>query len=243
MDVKPRNDDDSESNPFPGTLAHLTLLPYRSESFRADPPSNSLSVPAFPQVIVPGTADLDFRPMTASVMVTRGNGIDVTVEGIVAAGGTMNAPAFTNQGVVIQVRGIVGAGGWYLRRFSLPIFRMVQIDLSRWKDVQIELLKSTIPNASIVCTVSNRPCETTIDEVFFYGEEYGPGGVYVVPPGSNGMVPELADPGFTWITDTFGPAGLVQIPDPAVIGVPKAVKGTQFLTTVNPFRAVWNVTS
>jgi len=230
-----------EANPYPGRLPALTLIPYRSESYRANPVNNALGTPALPQVIVPGIADLGWRPMTAAIMITSGLGIDgVTVEAIVANGGTMLAPKLPSFGAVIQVRGIVGAGGWYLRRFSLTNFRMIQLDLSRFRDVQIEVLKSTVNGASIVVTVSNQPCETSINEPLWYGEEYTPG-TYEVPPGATDVVAEQADGGFTWKTATFGPASAVAIADPLVAGTERTVKGTNFQVTANPFRAGWRI--
>lgn len=234
--------DEERAEAYPGRLASLTLIPFRSESYRASPVNNSLATPVLPQVVVPGIAELGWRPMTAAIVLTSGLGIDVTPEGIVAAGGSMAAPVLPSGGVVIQVRGIVGAGGWYLRRFSLTNFRMIQLDLSRFRDVQIEVLRSTLNGASVVVTISNQPCETSFNEPLWYGEEYTAAGTYEVPPGATEIIPELADAGFNWRSASFGPTGVVTIPDAMVIGVERSVKGTNFEVVANPFRAVWRVT-
>ncbi len=222
-------------DPPHGTPDVLQSWPYIDQVFRAAPATLNGLIPAGTEPLS-GTATLEFRPITVHLLVTRGMNTDFPDPT------NPIPPAGLTGDVVIQILGMIGGGGWYLRRFALPLFRMVAFDISTWRDCRVQVLSSSVPGGTLIATVSNRRTNSTIVEVLTYAETYGAAGTYLVPPGAKSFASDVADPGFSWITDTQTGAPLA-IVDAVLANVNHDVRGTHFLTTVANWRASWRIST
>jgi hypothetical protein len=218
---------------IPGPLA---AWPFVSRAF----PWRSSIAGQAPQAgaIVAGTRDLDFRPMTAHIGVSVGMTTDFDWNNPVPP----PAVAGTVGDLVVQVKGLLGGPQWYLRRFAVPIWRVVAFDISAYQDVEIDVLRCSIPNAQVNVVISNRPVNANIPEVLIYGEQYGAAATYLIPPGAQGFVSDVADAGFQWLTMTQT-GTIVTIAAPVVANTAQLVQGTHFVTAVANWRASWRIST
>ena len=222
------------SDQFPLTMTEAV---YAEKPYRLRPRliAGALLVP--PQSIIDGVSELDFVPATLFCELTSGSGLDESPGNLTPPSGGAVAG-----NIALQMRGIERSGGWYLRRFTLSRFRMIEIDISTFADVQLEVLRSTAIGADLVCTVTNRVFGTNRAEVLHYAETYTGAATYLVPPGAARLFPAVTDVNFAWTTDDTQTGAAVLTPEPAFVGVEIVPKGTHFVTTVAVFRAAWRVT-
>lgn len=222
-------------DPAAATPPALQAWPYLERDFTVQAQRGKTMAP---RAVVDGVTDWAFRPMTLAVGVLFPGLGDF---GTWASPAPPDLPVARQGDVVVQVRGMLNAGGFYMRRFALPLWRPVLVDVSSFANLGVDVLKSTLEGAGLGCVVSNRTTNQTIPDVLVYAEEYATAGTYVVPPGARSLVGAVNDPGFAWsVTALSGSAS--SIADPVVAGpTSHTVQGTRFLTTVNNFIATWRV--
>lgn len=225
----------------------LSQAPYRTQPFRVRAPSSAAAVT--PQVLFQGFSSLEFRPTTVTIAYVSGHGIDnpsflpeIAAQEVLDGRPPLKiVPDAAQAGdVVIQLRAVLSSGAWYLRRFSLPRFRPVTLDVSSWADGMIDVLYAQAAGADVVGQVSNRVSNSKPDETLFYGESYSIAGQYLTPPGAREVYPAVADAGFTWSAGAGTIPGNVNVLDPAVVGQQKAVKGPHFTVTA-AWGAIWRI--
>lgn len=193
-----------------------------------------------------------FQPVTMTLLcLPPGNGYDIDPNRLPPKAGPDYYPlvnAAVEGGMTVQVAALQEAGGPYTRRFNLAPYRGVQLDISTFIDVRVDLLRTTLVRGTLWAIVTNREAATTIENTALYAEEYVAMGTYLVPEGADRLYPAVADVGFNWRSwSYFDPALLpgttsdVLIADPALVAAQLEVKGTHFVTSIPSFQALWRI--
>lgn len=145
-------------------------------------------------------------------------------------------------GAVVQLTASLGGGGRYARRFTVPILDPIQVDVSGWWDVRVELLAFSkgLTDAELRAVVSERARATLHTPPVFLAEAYPLQDTYPVPPGADRAYYNTADANQFWVTGGIDP-GSIAIPDPVAVGDVREVAGTHLATGGPNKEIVWRV--
>lgn len=185
-------------------------------------------------VLIDGTQGWTFAPRVLSVGPRPSGDTDQPNDVPVPQGGE----------VPIEVRGLYKTGGGtWLRRFVVPVFRRVEVDVSSFRDVRVRVpgVSSAGSRVGLYATVSNRIPAYDRQEPVWWPEVYTTPGDYVAPPGAVSFVSSLGDPGWSWLSAVPATAAPLVFLQPIAAGVDVEALAGRFRTTVPNLPILWRI--
>ena len=186
-------------------------------------------------IVVDGIGGLAWKPCSAFFSIVHaGQNQEVTSA---APNPPVNPPSNV---VILQVLGLLGNGGQYERRFILPVYRTVCMDVSAFQDIRVNVLYADLLQSdTLYVNVTNKPMDVHQWEPVTYQETYAAPGRYLVPPGADRLFSAGLDAGFSWSGRSA--AAPVAIPDPLLAGDERDVRAAAFTTTVGNLSLSWRL--
>lgn len=140
--------------------------------------------------------------------------------------------------VVFQLAGTMRCGQ-RTRRFALQRWMSIEIDITAFDGLRLQILGSNIPGADVFGVIhdqqlggqAGRPVATLATNTT--------AGVFAVPWGARQLFSATLDPAFAWLA--YDAAGtVVNFPDPIVVGDTRDVKGVLYQSAV-ALSALWEI--